>query len=116
LAGAVDLGVGAGAVPPPLDVDLPDPEELVLEELEPLAEPLELLLEEAAVAFFPPGSGVNGLRALPECWEAPLVVSATALLDLAGAWLMAIAPVAPEEALVAGAGAGALDEPDPSTA
>jgi hypothetical protein len=38
-----------------------------------VAELLEVLVEPA------PGSGVNGLRELPRrCWEAPLVVSATA--------------------------------------
>src|SRR5207244_5541023 len=34
-----------------------------------------------------PGSGANGVRELPvRCSEAPLVVSATAWLALAGAW------------------------------
>ena len=54
------------------------------------------------VAFFASGSGVNGLRELPECClEAPLVVSAIACLEVsAGAWLIATTPVAfvtPEE-------------------
>jgi hypothetical protein len=62
--GAIGLRVVAGVVPPEFDVDFPDPEALVPEELEPL-EAAELPLEE--VAFFAPGSGVNGLCGVLVC-------------------------------------------------
>ena len=98
-------------VPPALDVDLPDPAELVPEEeLEPL-EAAELPLEE--VAFFAPGSGVNGLCGVLVCWWEPPVVSATAWLG-AGAWLMAMAPaapLAPDDALLGAGGVELVEEP-----
>ncbi len=62
---------------------------------------------------------MNGLRAWPECClEAPLVVSATAWLGLAGAWLIAtdaVVRVTLEEA-ARGVGVELVEEPEPSTA
>jgi len=74
---------GAGVAPPAL-VDVPDGDELVVEEPDVVEDPVDLALDEAAV--FAPGSGLNGLRAEPPCcFEEPLVVSETGLLGFTGA-------------------------------
>ncbi|MGO9248978.1 MAG: hypothetical protein ACLP7W_10370, partial [Solirubrobacteraceae bacterium] len=77
--------------------------------------------EDDADFAFASGSGVNGLRDEPERLEAPLVVSATAWLVPAGAWVMVTADfvtVAPEEAeREGGVGVELVEEPpEPSTA
>lgn len=60
------------------------------------------------------GSGLKGLRGAPEECEAPLVVSAVALVvEVSGALVIATAPAAPEEGPVAdvlGVGAGGVKE------
>jgi hypothetical protein len=108
------MGV-AGVVPPALDGDVPDPEELVVEDPDPLEAPVDLALEEAV---FAPGKGVKGLRAVPPCClEVPLVVSETGRLGLTGAWLTAT-PTGVEEAPDGAAATGVSDVevPPPSTA
>jgi hypothetical protein len=115
---AVTIGFSgvAGVVPPELEVDLLDPED----EDEPLLDELEAgFAEDEADFAFASGSGVKGLRDEPECLEAPLVVSATAWLVPAGAWVMATADfvtVAPEEAELGVGGVLVEEPPEPSTA
>jgi hypothetical protein len=87
--------------------------ELLLELLvELLVEVLVEVLVEAA-----PGSGANGLRELPlRCWEAPLVISATARPVLGWTGVTAITADPGARGADAGGCAVAPPEPPPSTA
>jgi hypothetical protein len=107
------LGV-VGVVPPELEGDVPEPEELVVEELDAVDAGVDLVLEAADSSD--PGSGVNGLRAVPACClDVPLVVSEIGWLGFAGAWLTATpaTTVEPEEADTATV---LVEEPPPNTA
>jgi hypothetical protein len=111
-AGVVSFGA-VGVAPPALDVDVPDPEELVVEGVEVVEVPLDAALD----TFFAAARGVNGSRALPPCcFEVPLVVSETGRLGFTGAWLTAT-PATGEEAPVEEAtGVTGVEEPPLCTA
>lgn len=96
--------------------ELEDPE-LVPEELEVDAGVDGEVVEVVEDWTFAEGRGVNGLRGVPACRRAPLVVSDTASLA-AGAWLIATAPSAPVVPEAPETGGVELDEesPPPSAA